>query len=150
MARKKISEGNVYPMPIDPTVSTLRRRAREGKGEKVEIETITVTVEQSELRAISRLRAQEERLKKLLKDVQAKLAPAETIAIQKLQTKDAAVEEGPFKAALATEPGKCSPKWKEEAILLAVEAGKIPGQYELDVKKKYPPKDVTSLVISKA
>lgn len=61
----------------------------------------------------------------------------------------AQVAPGAYIAGIESAPGRCAPKWKDEAILLAGIMGKTSSEYECSIKAKYPPKMVESLMITK-
>lgn len=95
-------------------------------------------------------------------DKRAKIAAlrAEAAAIEKtLEIEEAAimaklkagalVQAGSFACGIDVAPGACRPKWKDEAVLLAVASGLTPSAYEASVKTKYPPKSVETLQITK-
>lgn len=93
-------------------------------------------------------RATVEELKAKLKAAEKEYEAQETALVAKLK-KAAVVQPGAFVAAIDVSPGRCTPKWKDEAVLLAVANGLTPSEYEESIKKKYPPKSVESLMITK-
>lgn len=107
-----------------------------------------VTVSQDEIAAINAKGLEVDALAKKLTALKKDLEEAEGNLLAKLQN-GAHVEAGKFIAAIDKAPGRCNPKWKDEAILLAVQNGQSPGLYEETVKAKYPPKLIESLIITK-
>lgn len=78
-----------------------------------------------------------------------KAIDAEEAAILTKLKAGAAVQAGPYACGIEVAMGRCTPKWKDEATLLAVANGLTPSAYEATVKAKYPPKPVETLQITK-
>lgn len=115
---------------------------------KVKVVAPAVTVSQDEIAAINAKGLEVDALAKKLTALKKDLEEAEGALLAKIKD-GATVEAGKFIAAIDKAPGRCNPKWKDEAILLAVQSGQAPGIYEEFVKTKYPPKLIESLVITK-
>lgn len=109
---------------------------------------VVEVVSQDTISALYAKRAEAAELTTKLNALKKQLEAEEAILLAKLKG-GTPVQPGVFVAAVDSHPGRCTPKWKDEAVLLAAAQGISPTAYEESVKAKYPAKMVEDLMITK-
>jgi|SRR5688572_290492 len=99
--------------------------------------TIKKVLTETDLRVILAAQERIEKQEKALKEERALLAQLEKEAMLAIQ--NGAKIEGELSAYIGSEPGKCSPKWKEEYVAHMVAEHKVDEKaFVAEIQAKYP------------
>jgi hypothetical protein len=108
-------------------------------------------ITQEEIKTLAIAKKKHAQFAERAKELAEEVAKAEAQLLSKLRSAQGATcEAGKLAAILETSAGACRPKWKDEAIALAVASGKHPTVYEAEVKVKYPPTPTYHVIVVEA